>query len=174
MTIKIKYKFLAAGHISPRQISCSIYVLKNPSSNLILVCRLDKQSTFQGQRNSVIFIRHQLSVSNWRPVRATSLCFYSPTRELPGVVALVNISNGYFFREMATLSFTVKYQATQICCINVPHVCYHNSKGRAWIKKAKHMDHLLQLLYQGKPTLHQSEKPFRLAGIFCTKPTTEI
>ena len=36
------------------------------------------------------------------------------------------------------------------------------------------MDHLLESPYQGKPTLHQFEKPSCLAGVFCTKPTTKI
>ena len=29
------------------------------------------------------------------------------------------------------------------------------------------------VVISGKPTLHQSEKPFRLAGLFCTNPTTK-
>ena len=33
--------------------------------------------------------------------------------------------------------FHSQYQAIQICCIDVPHVCDHNSKGSALIKKSK-------------------------------------
>ena len=116
------------------------YVLSFP--RIVTVTHEQTNSCF---RKLILFCYYFISsFLKWKKTPSDLTYFWQTilcqTRELPGWWIF---QMGKFLREMATLSFPVKYQAIQICCIDVPHVCNHNSNGRAWIKKAKYVDHLL-------------------------------